>query len=166
MTSPSQNNKLVIPAPIRHANAVWRLMLENAETEKVAIPMTDDVVECLVFRGRIGDVFKAANVSNTYYTPVRKILVDFGSITILERGTVHNPSLVILDPDRPPPTTAEELIVKSDPEDLTTDELLAMLLRRVEVLETRLGGINIVEAFRNVETRLSNVESQTGDRRE
>jgi len=89
--------------------------------------------------------------------------MECGAITILERGTAHNPSLVVLDPDRPPPTVLPS-IVKSEEERLTLAEEVGRLSHTVEVWETRLGGINIQEALRNFERRISRLES--ADKRE
>ena len=167
MTQPQPNTPQPIvtsvPALIRHSHTVWRLLLENATKETIAVPLTDDTIECLVFRGNIGDVFSASGVSKSYYSPIRKFLMECGAITILERGTAHNPSLVVLDPDRPPPTVLPS-IVKSEEERLTLAEEVGRLSHTVEVWETRLGGINIQEALRNFERRISRLES--ADKRE
>lgn len=164
-TLPTKLPNNTVPAPLRHAHVVWNLMLENAKTETVKIPLTDEELEVLVFRGSIGNVFDSAGVSKTYYSPVRKILLDCGAITILEKGNIHNPSLVVLNPETPPPQEYPPN-VKSDPEDLTDAETVDTVSRRVEVLENRLGGLSIVEALKNIEFRLSQLETQTGDRRE
>lgn len=156
---------MTVAAPIKHSRAVWELLLANAKTEIIEIPLTDDKIECLVFRGRIGEIFDLAGVSKAYYSKVRAILTDCGAITMLVRGTTHSPSVLVLDVDKPPPDELPEN-VKIREEALTTAQGLAKIDRRVEVIEQRLGGIEIVEALRNLELRLSAVESKTGDRRE
>lgn len=154
----------VTPAPIRHAHKVWGLLLAQATTEIVEIPLSDDKLECLVFRGKVGDIFSLAGVSKTYYSVVRKILTDCGAITMIQRGTTHELSVLVLDPDRPPPNELPDN-VKSHRKVLTDPDRFDTLERRVQVIEKQTGGLSIVEAFRNFELRLLALEGkrETGE---
>lgn len=154
----NNSNHVIIPASLKHAHKVWELLLAAAKTEIIEKPLSDDKFECLVFRGRIGDIFTEAGVSKTYYSAVRKILVDCGAMTMIYRGTIHAPSVLVLNPDTPPPDDPS-LIVKSDDDPLTTAERFGILEKRVEILERSHGGINILEAFKNMERRLGDIEA-------
>lgn len=147
-------------ATVRHAKALYALLLEQAKLETIQIPLTDDEVECLVFRGRISALYEEVGASKAYYSKVRNFLTESGSIVTLERGNVHSLSVVVVDADKPPP---DELPanVKSSESGLTIAQELGKLRRRVEALENSLGGLNITQAAANFEKRISRLENSS-----
>lgn len=109
-----------------------------------------------IFVGSITKAWASIGASNSYYTKVRAVLLKQECITIEARGAGGSPTVVRLL--RPP-----EILL---PEDLTTEREAARLSaaqaeKRIEALEKRLKGVNITEALRDIETRLSKLE-QTG----
>lgn len=115
----------------------------------------------LVFTGSLVEVFDSVVANRGIYTKVRSILVETGSIEIVERGNRSRPTAVVLH--HPPPPQ------ESWPEDLTGSRpsatLYADMERRVKALEawreTLTGGeFNIAEALRNMERRINSLEGK------
>lgn len=148
-------------APYKHARAVFKLLVDRAVTMTVQVPLSDEVITVPVFRGRIGDLYDEAGVSKAYYSKVRRILLDCGAIQILERGTIHAPSIVVVDPNKTPPVAPPN--VKLIESGLTKPPRGDKIERRVTALENKLGGLDIVEALRNLENRLSLIEREPGE---
>jgi hypothetical protein len=160
------------PAVLKHAHKAFRLFIEHSEEAEYNVPITGETVTARLFRGKIGDIFNATGASNTYYSPIRQLLIDCGSIVILERGSAKTGSVVMVRPDSPPPTVEmippppeddEKPNVKSHGLGLTLARRLDRLEERLEIAERRAGGINIESALRNHESRLATLESERKD---
>ena len=103
-----------------------------------------------IFRGSVTKVWDSVANSQSYYVPVMGFLRDYGYITLLQRGTRGRESVVTLHGQ----PVREEL----DGLDLTTASPLATMQAEVQKMNERLGGLDIVEAFKNIEGRLSKLE--------
>lgn len=153
------------PAIILFAHKAFELFCLHSNFEDVKIPLTDEVIKARVFRGKIGDIFNSTGASRAYYSKIRQLLIDFNSIVILHAGTAHSASVVVVRPENPPPI---ELPGGMQDPNVKSRELLLTLIARTDTLEARLekleagrGDINIVDAFRNHETRLSRLEGNS-----
>lgn len=154
-----------------HAMKFYMAMLEQATLEQVeeirpvgtvdaeGIPAIETVeVEVSVYRGKLTKLFNSLEISNTYYTPIRRVLIASGSIAIVKRGAGGNPSEVRL---YHPPPTAEKI----SSEGLTARRNLATVcleleqrIKRLEGWRESQGGIDTKEALRNHENRLRRLE--------
>lgn len=118
--------------------------------------------EVLVYEGHYSNLYKQVIGNPTYYTPIRKILVETESISILQRGNISQETIMVLN--HPPPAPDEW------PDDLTGEQVSATLRasyeRRLAALETwretTTGGgkLNLLEVLRNFEERIAKLESQ------
>lgn len=141
------------PAILRYANQFYEIILESAKIETFDEGQYGLIMpgEYLVFRGKVTDVYKQLKASQTYYARIRKLLINNGCVTFVERGARGSVSVLVLH--HPPPPLAE-----IPPENLTTRPTFDTLSRRLERLENSLGGISIVEALVNMETRIAKLE--------
>jgi hypothetical protein len=151
MSSSTEENEL---APVRYARQFYELLKAEAQLE------TTDGTELMVWRGKLTDVFRELKVTSKYYTTIRAILTKTGSITIVETGSRNRPSIVVLN--HPPPS-----LQKINNLGLTgtapAATMMAELQRRISTLESwreTQGGINIAEALRNIEDRLTKLEAE------
>lgn len=150
-------------AAVIYARKFYELLEKRAKTEYLE---TDDLVampqEILVFRGSLTDVFKELKVSQTFYSKIRAILIEYDCVTYLQRGTKAYDSVLLLN--HPPPEEIS-LEVLTRPGEAASIAVLADRLedveRSVEIFtkwrETT-GGINIGDAFRDMERRLAKLE--------
>ena len=109
-----------------------------------------------VFTGSVGEAYKAVGASSTYHSDIRKLLIDSGSVTVLQRGTGKQPSEWVLNG-----LDENILAVPLTPPDRAAT-VGAQVERRVRTLEAwreTTGGINIAEALRNIELRLGRLEA-------
>lgn len=118
-------------------------------------------VQYLVFRGKLGNVFNSLDVSQAYYSGVRRILVENECVMYVERGgrNIETVLLLLKPPD------VEKLIpdvaLTNGVESATLE--LSEIQARLQALENwreTLGGLNIAEALRNFETRIKKLENQ------
>lgn len=151
-----------MPAVLKYTHLVYQTMLAKAQVETVIIPMIDDERTGPVFRGNFTEVCESVKASKGYYSQIRRILLDNGCMYQLERGTAHSPSVILLDDTKRPPMTESDN-VKSGALRLTdVDQSVRLLGERVEVMESRLGGVNLTDALKNMETRFSRIERKLG----
>lgn len=150
----------ITQATISYAGQVYEELVRRAALEET------EGAEVLVYRGKITEVFNYFGLSQNYYTSIKRIFDICECITYLQKGTNAYPSVVVLN--RPPPASVEELPLKLRerilPEDLTAEGEFARLRAQVETLTAwreTLGGINLGEAVRNIERRLSRLEKAT-----
>lgn len=109
-----------------------------------------------VFTGKVSEAYKAVGASSAYHSGIRKLLIESGSVTVLKRGTGKQDSEWLLNgldenilsvPLTPPGAAAT---------------MGAQVERRLQTLEAwreTTGGINIAEALRNIESRLTQLEA-------
>jgi hypothetical protein len=114
-----------------------------------------DNLSIRVWRGSIVDAYKSLGVSQTFYTPVMNTLKDLGCITVLSSGRRASPSVLALHhaPDETEYLFYSESRLKNSPES-------AKLRGRLEMLEKRIGGINIVDTLVELEKRVARLEHQ------
>ena len=136
-----------------------------AELEKQAKPRKVQGKEVLVYEGHYTRLFNRAVGNPTYYTAIRKILVETESVSIIQKGHRGQTTVMVLNHKPPGPDEW--------PEDLTSEQLPAMLRaefeQRVTALEawreTTTGGgkLNILQVLRNFEGRIAELERQLGN---
>ncbi|HEY1248822.1 MAG TPA: hypothetical protein VGE97_07545 [Nitrososphaera sp.] len=122
-----------------------------------------------VFRGSIVKVFRSLDISQSRYTEVRRTLLDNDAITILQRGSRNNPSIIVLngEPDVSSIVTLESL-------GLTTPAEAGIVFQELRDLKRRIGSIHIPDALvhiqrelQELDNRITKIEQQTqrkGDR--
>ena len=138
------------PAIISATLDFYDLLEKNAENEEISGH------EVRIFRGPITKAYNSLGYSNSYYSRVRKNLIESGAVSILEQGAAGRPSVVALI-RRPDPS---ELSAQRD---LTTRVNPAILRGEVEAIKRNIGGMNIAEAFGNLEARLKSLEERVGN---
>jgi hypothetical protein len=116
------------------------------------------------FSGKLKDVFEEAGVSKAYYRPIRQLLdsPDLDPcITILERGNASQRTLILLNHPPPPEwgvITPKDLTAPAIDATMVAD--LAARVERLEAWRETLGGVNLAEALRNFESRISRLEGE------
>lgn len=151
-----------IPRPLLFAHKIFNTLVEHAKPETITLPLSDDPIEALVFRGKLTDVFEDSGASKAYYSPIRTILSECGAVIMLERGTAYSPSALVVDPSKPPPLANPPIVKSPDPAELLltlTDEV-GTLRESMKSTAERMGDLNIVEVLRNFEIRISRLERE------
>jgi hypothetical protein len=147
-----------ITALQRHSISVYEAMMQSSKEE----PVGDEVF--IVYRGSVVNLFKNLSIGFSYYTPVFRLLEDSGCVTKLQQGARGVDTIYVLH--RPP--TEEDEPVESSSRPLTRPTEFDTLTQRVENLERRLGGIDIVRALAELQEsvdRLSNGSQTKPNRR-
>jgi hypothetical protein len=121
------------------------------ELHKQAKPEEVNGEQTPVFRGSMTKVWHQVSNSQSYYVPVQDFLRSYGYMTILQRGSRGKDSVIVFH-GRPNRADLDGL-------DLTALSEPAKLKAEIEEIQKRLGGIDIVEAFANVEGRLKELET-------
>ena len=133
-----------------HSLAFYRELDNQAETNEDGVR---------VFEGHTTKLMNQLGISSSWYSRIMRILEEGDSIVMLQRGTAHQPSVIVLrgEPD-------EEKINESD---LTAPRHLATLVERLEKRVAALegwreshGGLNITSAMLNHESRISQLEQE------
>lgn len=163
----SQKEQIPLAA-ITHARQFYAILEERATEEplpldpNVVYNTEDPVPTVLVFRGQLSDVFREMKVSQSFYTKIRAILIEYDCVSYLQKGTRAYDSVLILNHEPPEEISPEVLTRPSDPATLSVlADRLEDLEHSVKVLEKwrdSAGGINIGEALRNMELRLAKLE--------
>lgn len=159
-------------AAITYTKQFYAILEKRAKLEIIVDdPQTDEMGtnseprEVLVFRGQLSDVFRELKVSQTFYSKIRAILIEYDCVTYLQRGTRAYDSVLLLNHPPPEEVPPEVLTRPSDPATLSAvADALESLSHSVSVLEKwreSTGGINISEALRNMELRLARLEKPT-----
>lgn len=119
---------------------------------RAKLEMIQDI-EVPIFTGSITRLWNSLGASNAYYSKVIRNLTDLGCIQILQRGSSNVESRVacIRMPDQ------GEVKAKSV---LTNAPSLGTLAQEVANLHRNIGGIDIADALKNFEERLSKVERE------
>ena len=135
------------PSVLTHARRLYEAMLEQSYPE-------DDVH---VFVGKVTELFRELGISTAYYSRIRRLLIQGGSIQIVKRGARGLGSEVRLY--RPPEDfTFGDLTPTRDAATMMVE--LEGRLRRLEGWRESQGGLNTGEALRNHENRISQLESE------
>jgi hypothetical protein len=124
----------------------------NNEAERETI----NGIKVDVFKGSLTELYRAMGIGQSYYSRIMDSLKSMGCVTMVQRGSRKTPSILVLHhaPDR-----GEWQAHHARP-DLTKRMEGATLSDRVFNVEQRLGGINIVDAFKNLEERLQALEKK------
>jgi hypothetical protein len=133
-----------------HAHKFYTALDERAKDE-----LWDNGAQVRVFRGKVTIIFRSLEISQSYYGRVKTGLTESGCISFAQVGSRGKPSAIIL---HHPPLAEEFALREGRP--LTKTVEAAMLSQRMEGIENRLGGMNVVEALANVESRLRDLDSR------
>jgi hypothetical protein len=145
---------------ITHCETTYRAMEDRATIQRSS--STDE--EALVFTGRIGEVFKSLNISQTYYGPIFQTLEDVGAILRAQRGGRDVDTIIILK--GLPEIWPEGLGWKGrNSRPLTEDSRYGRLLLDVQELQESIGGLNVVMALSELVARIDALEKQDRNRR-
>lgn len=123
-----------------HMVSVYRAMHEDSEEQE----------EHRIYVGKLSELVKTLGISMTYYSKIFRALYEGGYATLEDRGGRGKPSTVILL--REP--TVEELMALT----LTNPGPIMSLVKRMEAMETSLGGLYVAGALKEVERRLVALE--------
>lgn len=134
----------------QHANKFYTALDERANDE-----IWENGATVRVFRGRVTIIFRSLEISQSYYGRVKTGLVETGCISFAQVGSRGKTSAIILHH----PPLADEFAVREN-RPLTKNVEAAMLTQRMDGIENRLGGMNVVEALANVESRLRDLDSR------
>lgn len=111
----------------------------------------------LVWKGKSSELLAELKVPSGYYGRVMRQLEYMGCLTRRHRGSLGVPSEIELHRD---PSSIKEW-VDAPSKDLTGLPEYATLAQTVKDIETLVGGIDIREALRDLDTRLSVIERKT-----
>lgn len=135
----------------RHTYAVYDVLADLAEPDDIG----NNVVAC-----NITDVYRNLDITPSYHKDIRRVLFDSNPpcLTMVARGGGGKPSVFYVH-RRP-----EEKDFASDLTDVKESAKLSagQIAERLERLEARLAGLNIVEALRNHEHRIAQLEAREG----
>lgn len=114
------------------------------------------------FAGKITEVWKSTGIAQTYYTPVTKCLERHSAILRVQTGGRNADTVFILNglPDQweVDGWKGESSVLTQS--GLTVGQKHDKLDKRLDDLETSLGGINVLKALESMETRLKALEAQ------
>jgi len=139
-------------AIIGHIEKVYNAILDQATVEVI------DGNELHIYRGQISKLYATLGIAQSYYTEIFQQLDDQGCIVMLQRGSkgvdsvivcLHEPSEAGYQPPR-------------GPRDLTSAEDFANMIEEHRLLVKLVGGMDIVEAFREFDKRLKRLEDIPG----
>lgn len=142
----------------RNALALYGAMQAAADTEIVG----EDSYE--VWRGYITHLMQELNIPVSYYTPIKFRMEKFKCWTIIQAGARVTPSAIVLH--RSPSEVSVEDWLVSDADrkkDLTEAGEYARLRSEVDGILKSLGGINIVEAFQEIERQFQELRKDRKD---
>ena len=108
-----------------------------------------------VFRGSIVRTYRSLDISQSYYSEVRRDLIDSDSITIIRQGSKNAQSVIVLhkEPD-------EESLPTNESLGLTHDAEAAIVLQELNDLKRLIGSISIPDALVNIERRLQEMDNR------
>lgn len=152
----STNNSHIEPelAPVRYAREFYAILEADAVEEQTG----DQFLT--VWRGKLTDVFNKVGATNKYYSTIRSILLKSGSITIVEAGARNRDSTVVLNHAPPDGDEIAKLGLTGARPAGKMWEGMAQRLSALEGWRETTGGINIAEALRDMERRLTRLEGK------
>lgn len=136
---------------IQHCITMYNALNDRARTQDL-----ESGVKARIFAGSYSEVWESTGISRTYYTSIRNALERHDAIQILQRGGRGADTVIVLN-DLPKRWDVSGWLDGTD-KDLTPRPDYAMLEARVEALEKLLGGINVVVALAEFESRVVNLE--------
>lgn len=132
-----------------HTISFYNLLAESAKEEEL-----EDGTQVQIFRGSITNLYRSLGVSQSYYSQVRKALIELGCIAILQQGARNTDSVVAV---HHPPDGDELEVNKSR---LTPNLNSAILSQRVDDINRLVGGIHLPDALADHEKRLRTIERE------
>lgn len=111
-----------------------------------------------VFRGKVVEKFRELEISNSYYSSVRKVLIDTGCMHQVQQGARNSPTIMVL---YHPPVASEVVAILSSNINLTAKIDLATLSQRVKDITEQIGPIRVTDALVGFEKRLQHLEKVT-----
>ena len=125
-----------------HITSVYHAMEEKADDNSV-------------YTGSRAELVRSLGISSTFYAPIFRALEQGGFCALMDRGGRSKPSKVLLIQE---PTT--DLLI-----DLTINasEPILSLMNRLDVIDRSLGGMNVIAAMEQIDSRLSILESKLED---
>jgi hypothetical protein len=127
------------PTLAKHIIAVYEAM----EVESVKIEKNQLYIGSL-------SVLVRSIASSTYYAPITRALYDGGYAALIDRGGRSKPSTLVLL-RKPKEDELMALTMEREPP-------IVSVLNRLAVLETSVGGMNVIKALSEVDRRLQLVE--------
>jgi len=128
-----------------HMIAVWKAMEEESEERE----------DHKIYVGRLSQLVKNLGISMTYYSKIFRALYDGSYAALEDRGGRDKPSTVILlrEPKK------DELMALT----LSNPGPILSLTKRLDAIETSLGGLYVIGAFNALEGRIAELEQRDND---
>jgi hypothetical protein len=139
-------------AIIGHIHTVY-----NAISEQAAIEVIEDN-EIMIYRGQVSKLYATLGIAQAYYTEIFQQLDDQGCITMLQRGSKSVDSVIVCHHE----PSAAAYAPRRGPRDLTSAEDYANMIEEHRRLVKLVGGMDIVEAFRELDERVKRLEEIPG----
>ncbi len=137
-----------------YCSALYNLMDENSEV----LPIKDGEVR--IWKGYLTQACGLVEIPEGVRNRVIKRLGDVGSIQVVEQGRRNYPSVVAL---MYPPT---DEVWRAYQDETLQSELLtsgpdpATLAQQIRDIREQMGGVNLVEALKNHEERITSLETK------
>jgi hypothetical protein len=122
-----------------------------AKLEKVSKVENVKGVDVRVYRGHVSIAYRDLGYSYTYYGPIRRALERTGCFSVLQRGSSHQDSVIVLH------HSPDLATWQATNEDLTAPIEDAMLRQQLEDLKQSLGGLNVAKVLTVQESRLDDL---------
>jgi len=123
-----------------HMVAVWKAMEEESVERE----------DHKIYVGRLSHLVKQLGISMTYYSNIFHGLYEGSYAALEDRGGRNKPSTVILLRE---PQKSELLALTLD----NSGPILS-IVKRLDAIESSLGGIYLVGALKNLEARIKELE--------
>lgn len=131
---------------------LYEVLEQEAEIEKVGNPPK----EVKIVRGSLVEIFLKTGFNHGHYSPVWNVLHRQNCVSILQRGSTSTESIVALH--HPP---EQEKFEQSRRGGLTRRPNLDNLMADVEAIKKLVGGIDIRQAFKELNDRVRKLEGET-----
>jgi hypothetical protein len=132
-----------------HASRYYAGLKEDANTEKM------HGVDVLIFRGSVVSVFRSLGISQSYYSKIRKRLIDMGCTTLIRQGGRGADTVLVLHRE---PTLEDWKNLTDAP--LTAALDVAILAQRVEDIAKLIGGINVKSAIADLALSIESLQRE------
>jgi hypothetical protein len=139
------------PKLVSHCNMLFSRMDAEANADHI-------------WQGKIIETCRQLGINVGSYSRVVNSLRTLGCIELLEKGYRSRPTIYRIH--FPPTPEVWERNAPDRTEDLTSGPSSDTMAAAVRDLQQQIGGINIVEAFKNVEGRLQKLEQQARERQQ
>lgn len=134
------------------------ITMYNALNDRARTQVLESGLKARVFAGSYSEAWEATGISRTYYSSIRKSLERHNAIQVLQRGGRGADTVIVLN-DLPTEWDVSGWLDGTD-KDLTPRPDYATLEARVEELEKLLGGIDVVTALADFQSRVETLEAK------